>query len=172
MVFELIGVIVAGVLGGGVASLIRRLVPMLPRWSIPAAAGLGMLFVSITLEYAWFERTRAALPDQVEVALTNESSAPWRPWTYAVPLVNRFIAVDRRTLQTHDAAPTLRMVDLVAFARWTPPSRLTVVVDCADGRRVDLVPGVTLTEDGHVEGGTWHAMGRDHAVTRIACRSA
>ena len=131
-----------------------------------------MMTVAVSLEYSWFERTRDTLPEGVEVALTSESRAPWRPWTYAIPQVDRFLAVDRGSLRTHEAAPELRMVDLLAFARWTPPDRLAVVVDCEEGRRADIVPGVDFTGDGRIEGATWHRMGLDHPVTRIVVRAA
>ena len=172
MLYELIAVVAAGFLGGGLATIARRVLKALPRWSIPVAAGGAMMVVAVSLEYSWFDRTRESLPDGVEVALANESRAPWRPWTYLHPFVDRFIAVDRRSLRTHRAAPDLRMVDLVAFARWTAPQRLGVVLDCDDGRRADLVPGVGLTEDGRLEGATWHEMGPEPPATRIACATA
>lgn len=172
MLFELIAVVAAGFMGGGVASVARRVAKGLPRWTVPFAAGGAMMIVAVSLEYSWFSRTAQSLPDGVEVALTHESRAPWRPWTYVAPFVDRFIAVDRASVRTHEAAPDLRMVDLVAFARWSAPQRLGVVLDCEDGRRADLVPGVTFGEDGRIEGATWHEMGPDHPVTRIACAAA
>lgn len=172
MLYELIAVVAAGFLGGGLALIARRILRALPRWLIPVAAGGTMMGAAIALEYSWFERTREALPDGVEVALTNESRAPWRPWTYLAPMVDGFIAVDRRSVRTHEGAPDLRMVGLVAFARWTPPQRIAVVLDCKDERRADLVAGVALTDDGRLEGATWYEMGLDHPVTRLTCAPA
>ena len=169
MLLELLAVVFAGLAGGGVASLARRLVRALPRWLVPAAAGGAMIAVSVSLEYAWFDRTRDALPPRVEVALTHESRAPWRPWTYLAPFVDRFVAVDAGSVLTHPGAPDRRIVDLLAFARWTPPRRVRAAFDCAEGRRVDLVEGVTLGPGGAIEGAAWRDTGLDDPVTRSAC---
>lgn len=172
MLFELIAVITAGFLSAGLVLIGRRAVRAVPRWLVPVAAGAAMIVVAVSLEYSWYERTRDSLPEGIEVALTRENQAPWRPWTYLRPFVDRFIAVDRASVRTHEAAPELRMVDLVAFARWSPPQRLAVVVDCATGRRVDLSAGVTMTEDGGLDGARWHEMGLDHPLTRVACEAS
>lgn len=172
MIYELIASVTAGFVGGGVALIARNLIRTLPRWSIPVAAGSAMLIVAIALEYSWFGRTKDTLPAGVEVALTRESRAPWRPWTYVHPFVDRFVAVDRASAQTHEAAPGKRMIDLLVFARWQPTSRVRAVFDCVDGRRADIVEGVTMTNDGRLDGATWHETGLDHPVTRLACKSA
>lgn len=169
MLIELIAVIVAGVAAAGVVLAARRAVPALPRWLMPVAAGGAMLLTAISLEYSWFGRTVAGLPDGVEVALTHESREPWRPWTYAVPYVDRFIAVDAAGARTNEAAPGQRLVDLYAFGRWAPTQRLRAVFDCEQGRRADLRPGVTMAEDGTLEGATWHQTGPEDPVARAAC---
>ena len=128
-----------------------------------------LLGTAISLEYSWFDRTRATLPPGMEVALTRESRAFWRPWTYAVPYVDGFIAVDKAGARTHAASPGRTMADVYVFGRWTPAQRIPAVFDCVNGRRVDLGPGVTLSDDGGVEGGTWHETGLDDPVTAAAC---
>lgn len=170
MVFELIAVIAAGFLGGGVALVLRRGLPALPRWLVPVAAGAAMLVVAVSLEYSWFDRTAGDLPDGLDVVLTHEARAPWRPWTYAAPYVDRFVAVDRASLMTHEAAPDRRLATLVVFARWRSPTRVRAVFDCAAGRRADLAPGARLTDDGDVEGATWHTLDPDGPVMRSVCR--
>lgn len=172
MFYELIATIAAGFVGGGLALATRRIVGILPRWLVPVSAGGAMFAVAITLEYSWFTRTKDTLPDGVDVALTRESQAPWRPWTYAFPFVDRFIAVDAASARTHPAAPERRMMDLIVFTRWNPPSRVRAVFDCERGRRADIVEGVTLSEDGQLDGATWHETGLEHPVTGLACGSA
>lgn len=169
MLFELIAVISAGFVGGGAALIARRILKRLPRAAIPVAAGAAMLIVAITLEYSWFDRTREALPDSAVVALTHENRAPWRPWTYVRPYVDRFIVVDGASTRTNEAAPGQRMVDLVVFARWNAPTRVRAVFDCRDGRRADIGPGVTLGEGGTLEGATWYDTDLNHPVARAAC---
>ena len=169
MLMELLAAFSAALAAGGGAYLLRRLVPALPRWLVPAAAGAAMLFVTISLEYSWFARTARALPERVEVALADESRAPWRPWSYIWPQTSRFIAVDRRSTLTNPEAPDLRIVDLLVFQRWTLPRRIRAVFDCTAGRRADLLDGVTLGESGAIEGAEWRDTGLDDPITRTAC---
>lgn len=169
MLFELIAVLSAGFVGGGAVLLARRVYKPLPRALIPIGAGAAMLLVAIALEYAWFQRTQDALPDGVEVALTHESRAPWRPWTYLRPFVDSFVAVDTNSLREHDAAPRQRMVDLVVFTRWNAPRAIRAVFDCEEGRRADIGPGAQLSDDGTVTGAAWHETGLDHPVTARVC---
>ena len=70
MLFELIAVIVAGIAVAGIVLLTRRFLPAVPRWTAPVLAGLAMIAVSISLEYSWFGRTAATLPETMEVART------------------------------------------------------------------------------------------------------
>ena len=169
MLLELLAVAFAGLAGGGVASLARRLLRALPGWLVPVAAGGAMLAVAISLEYAWFDRTRAALPPHVEVAIPRESRAPWRPWTYLAPFVDGFVAVDGRSVRTHPAKPDQRIVNLLVFGRWAPVRRVPAAFDCAAGRRADLVEGATLGPGGAIGGASWRNTGLDDPVTRLAC---
>lgn len=169
MIFELIAVVVAGVAGAGVVLILRRIVPVLPRWLIPVGAGATMLAASISLEYSWFERNSAALPDGVEVATVHENKAFWRPWTYAFPYVDRFIAVDQIGMRQNEAADGQKMTSLYVFGRWTPTRRIRTIFDCEIGRRADLLPGVVLGADGSVPESAWIETGLDDPVTRIAC---
>lgn len=172
MVYELIAAIAAGFAAAGIALVSRSLIKTLPRWLTPIAAGAGMLGMAIFMEYGWFDRTTETLPDGIEVALTGENRAPWRPWTYAVPFVDRFLAVDTGTARTNPSLPDQKMVDLLLFARWQPPQRVRAVVDCANGRRADLHDGVSFAENGALVGARWLDMGLEHPVTRAACGAA
>lgn len=169
MLFELIAVIAAGFAAGGAMLLVQRAVSALPRWLVPLVAGAAMIATAVSLEYSWYGRTRAALPPGVEVALTRENRAPWRPWSYVFPYVDGFIAVDRGGARRNPAAPDQRMVDLYVFGRWAPTQRRQAVFDCARGRRADLGPGVTLGENGSVAGASWRDTGREDPVTAAAC---
>ncbi len=170
MIFELIAVIAAGLAGAGVGLLLGRLTAgRLPRWWVPVLAGAAMLGVAIASEYGWYPRTRAALPAGVEVAMTVEERAPYRPWTYVAPFVSRFLAVDTGAMRSHPAAPGQRIVEVYAFARWSPTRKLAVLVDCPGGRRADLGPGAGFAEGGTVSGVTWRDVGADDPVLRAAC---
>lgn len=172
MLFELIAVIVAGIAAGGLVSILRRGLPSLPRWAIPAVAGLAMIAMSLWLEYSWFGRVAATLPEGVELATTHENRSAWRPWTYAVPFVDRFIAVDRAGILTNDAAAGQRLTTLYVFGRWSPTRRVRAVFDCDGNRRADLLPGTVLTDDGRVPEAAWIETGRDDPVTNAVCEGA
>lgn len=169
MLFELIAVVVAGIAVGGLVTLLRRIVPAVPRWIIPVMAGAAMLTAAISLEYSWFPRTRDALPDGLRIAVTHESHAPWRPWTYAAPFVDRLIAVDMATMRTNTALPDQRMVDVYAFGRWAATQRVQTIIDCVTHRRADLAPGVSFADDGQVQGAVWVVATDDDPVMQTVC---
>ena len=82
MFWELIATILAGFMAAGVALSFRLLFKKLPRWIVPAAAGLGMLGFQIYSEYTWFEHTKSRLPDGVSVVATHADPAFYKPWSY------------------------------------------------------------------------------------------
>lgn len=142
MFLELIGVIVAGMAGAGVMMAVARLTGnRLPKWLIPVAAGAAMLGTTISSEYSWFSRTSENLPEGLSVVQTAESTAFYRPWTYAVPYINRFIALDGANLRTNADQPDLKMADLYFFGRWQPVQLVQVMVNCTTGKRADPALG-------------------------------
>lgn len=170
MVFELVAVVVAGFAGAGVMLLANKLLRgRLPRWLVPAAAGAAMLAMAVSNEYGWYSRTVGALPEGLEVATTAQDRAVYRPWTYLVPLVTRFLAVDTGSMRRNPAQEGQRIVDVYAFARWMPPRKLGVAVDCPGLRRADLLAGASFGADGAIEGVTWHEVGPDDPILRTAC---
>lgn len=171
MVFELIATISAGFAGYGVAALLQRLSGRrLPRALLPVAAGLAMLFVVIANEYGWYTRKLTTLPDGLQVAQTVESRSILRPWTLLKPAVSRFLAVDIKHARSHAARPDQYLVDVYAFARWYPPSRITVALDCANGRRADITDAVTVAEDGSINNAHWIDVGQADPVITATCQ--
>ena len=170
MFFELIGTLVAGVGAAGVVMLLGRLTGgRLPRWSMPVGAGLAMLSMAIWNEYTWFDRTRATLPDGVQVTATVQSRAAYRPWTYVVPFVHRFAAVDMATMRRHDAAPDMRLVTTVLMSRWGQPVQVPVVYDCAAARRAGGDIPFQLGDDGAIIAANWQALPVDDPALRLVC---
>jgi len=159
--------------GLGVAGIIllvnKALRGRLPRWLVPASAGLAMITFSIWSEYTWYPRTADSLPDEVVIAWSNENSAPWKPWTYFLPQTTRFVAVDTGTIRTNDAQPGQRMVDLYLMGRWAPGRQVRILVDCKDNRRADLMEGVTMDDAGGVDPDAWVTMPDDDPVLATAC---
>ncbi|WP_116131562.1 hypothetical protein [Tropicimonas sp. IMCC34043] len=171
MFLELIAAVVAGIMTAGIVMGLSRLSGgRLPRWLTPVAAGLGMIFVAMVLEYTWFERTKADLPETFVVTATHGLRQAWRPWTYGYPIVDRFVAVDAGSVRRHPGAPGLRIADLLAFGRWAPVRKVTMIWDC-EGRRVaPLVETVTLEESGAVTGAVWVPLAEDDTAAEALCK--
>lgn len=170
MFLELFATFAMGFGGAGLILLINKLLGgRLPRWLTPVCAGLAMIGFTIWSEYSWFNRTVKGLPDGLEVAWSHEASKPYKPWTYLLPQVDRFVAVDVLSVQTNDALPDQRMVDLFFFGRWAPARQLRVVMDCANNRRADLMEGVSMGPDGAVEDSAWIPLEPADPVLRTTC---
>jgi hypothetical protein len=136
----------------------------LPRWLVPVSAGAAMLAAGISSEYSWFSRTAGNLPEGLEIAQTVESRALWRPWTYAFPMINRFVAVDVANLRGNTDNADLFMADLYFFGRWQTVQTVEVIVDCADGRRADPALG-----DGSPP--VWRDAGFDDPIVSQVCEA-
>ncbi|MEE4188691.1 MAG: hypothetical protein V2I76_09635 [Roseobacter sp.] len=171
MFFELIGTIMAGVSTALILWAVNRtlLKGRLPSWLIPTAAGAAMLIATISSEYGWYERTTRAMPEGMVVAQTVEESVFYRPWTYAIPLVTRFIAVDQATTRTHPDQPKQRIVDLVIYGRWTRTAKVPVLFDCGNSRRADIVDGIEFGGNGEILGAEWIAVNSNDPVFTKAC---
>lgn len=172
MLFEFVAALVAGVALAGVMMLVRWASKgRLPRWIVPAAAGIGMLSYAIWSEYSWFTRATNAMPAGTVVTWKNEARSFWRPWSYYAPVVNRFTAVDLAHTQRHANHPGLVMADLLLSARWKMPARIKVVFDCNGSRRGDLVGGnVSVADDGTIVGVDWVAVPADDPALQAVCR--
>ncbi|QGZ28742.1 hypothetical protein [Stutzerimonas stutzeri] len=95
MIWHLIAAIVAAVAGAGVALLLRSLTrKRLPKWIIPAFAGLGMLAYTIHYEYTWFDTKQARLPQGSVVVSSEEGEMFWRPWTISFPMPLVYTVLD------------------------------------------------------------------------------
>lgn len=170
MLFEFIAAVVTGVALAGVAMLLRWISRgLLPKWIVPAMAGLGMLSYSIWSEYSWFDRMNIALPG-LAVSWKNEQTAFWRPWSYIEPVTTRFTAVDLKSAKRNPNQPGLVMIDILLLARWQPVTPVRVVFDCQNARRADLVDGnVSIADDGSLVGAEWIKLEPDDAALKIAC---
>jgi hypothetical protein len=171
MILELLASLVSGFALAGVVMLLRLIFKdRLPRWSVPAAAGLGMLSFAVWNEYDWVKRAEATLPDGVHIAWTNEEQAAWRPWTFLAPITTRFMAVDARNPRTHPQAPDQVIVRVVMMGRFVPGAEFPVVFDCAEGRSAELIDDrVRFEEDGRIEGAVWRDLPLTDPVLRTAC---
>ncbi|WP_424986430.1 hypothetical protein [Microbulbifer sp. S227A] len=171
MFLELIGTVFAGVAAAGVVMLLNRMSGgRLPRWAIPVFAGLAMISMTISMEYSWYERTRDTLPPEVEIAQTVEKKSLYQPWTYLVPYVNRFVAVDAASLKQHPGQPGQRIVDLYFFGRWSPLRKVPVAFDCAANRSAVLDGDTEFGSDGNITNANWQPAAAEADVLATACK--
>lgn len=170
MFLELIATIFAGIAFAGVVMVINKFTGgRLPKWVAPVAAGLGMIGMTISSEYSWYDRTKDLLPDGMTVVQEVESRALYRPWTYAVPFVNRFAAIDTVSVRTNEQVPEQRLVDLYFFGRWAPVSKLPVAVDCAQNLRANLADGAEFGADGQLVNADWITGTTDDPIIEATC---
>ncbi|MCB1310968.1 MAG: hypothetical protein KDK29_03335 [Sedimentitalea sp.] len=170
MFLELIATVFAGLAMAGVVMLVNRLTGgRLPRWTAPVAAGLAMLATTISNEYSWYSRTTEGLPEGLTVAQAVESRRAYRPWTYLVPYVDRFVALDEASLQRHPALPDQRIADLYFFGRWSPVKKMPVLFDCAGHRQASLMDGVEFDPDGQVSDAAWIRVEAGDPVLTAVC---
>lgn len=172
MFLELIGTVFAGFAFAGVVMVLNKLTGgRLPRWAAPVAAGAGMITMTIASEYSWYKRTLDALPDSLAVVQEVESRAFYRPWTYAVPFVDRFAAIDTVSVRTNDNVPDQRLVDLYFFGRWAPVSKMPVAVNCAENSRANLADGAEFGQDGRLLNPSWIRVTSDDPLVKATCEA-
>lgn len=170
MFLELIGTIFAGIAFAGVVMVLNKLTGgRLPRWMTPVAAGLGMIGMTIASEYSWYDRTRDTLPDGMTVIQEVESRAFYRPWTYAVPFVDRFAAIDAGSVRTNEQVPEQRLVELYLFGRWAPVSKLPVIVNCKEFSRANLADGAQFADDGRLLNADWIDVTANDPIVEATC---
>ena len=136
MAWDIIGMIAVGI---GMAAVVyaashalRKAGIWLPRWIMPAGIGLAMLGFTVWNEYSWYSRVTGQLPDTIAVLETGSGGKAWRPWSFVVPVVNRFALIDRAGLS--DGADGLRRGQVLFVERWQPTRYVTLDFDCAGDR--------------------------------------
>lgn len=151
MIWHWVAAVSAGLGAAGIALALRALSGRrLPRWIIPACAGLGLLAYQIHYEYDWYDHKRQQLPESAAVVSTEQSRMPWRPWTYLYPLTTAFSVVDRDKLVA-SRADGERLVEFIVYRfemqHRDVLTRQTYLMNCSaresvplidDGRRPDL----------------------------------
>lgn len=141
----------------------------LPRWMYPATAGLGMLLLTIHIEYSWFNQVTSSLPEEIEVVETFDYSVPYQPWTYLVPRINRFVAVDHTSTRTNVDVENLVLVDVILMERFSPTFVATNFVDCAAGARMLVGEDMELDESGLPVGDDWTQAGLEDPLIAAVC---
>ena len=161
--------VVACLMCWAVFHTLRR--PM-PRYLLPLIAGSVAIGYGIQAEYTWGSRTAGVLPDSFAVLREVEDRSVFAPWTWLVPKVVRFSAVDTAAIGRHPSHPDLRLVDVLLFERFHPVRRVPQLIDCAGERRADPGDGRAFTVDGLPEELVWRAFDEGDALPEAVCGTA
>ena len=173
MAIELIAAFIAAIACAGIGMLLRRMSGgRLPKWFVPAAAGAGMIGYAVVMEYGWYGRQAAALPEGVVVVWQDQRPQALRPWTMAFPMTSRFLAMDTRTLAAHPGGADLILAEVYGFARWQGIDQGLLVVDCAADRSVRLTTETRIDDAGTLTGGEWQPLAEGDTSAAVACERA
>jgi hypothetical protein len=172
MFIELIATVFAGFACAGIAMFLNIITgKRLPKWILPVAAGLGMIGMTISNEYTWFDRTAETLPEGITIAMTVDEQSWGRPWTQLWPYTKRFVAVDTATAQTNENLPDQRLADLYFFGRWSPVNQAPMLFDCTGARSALLIDGATFAADGTVTDADWQQMPAGDPILKLVCET-
>ncbi len=170
MLLQLLGTLVTGVAVAGVVMLAFRLSGRpSPRWMLPASAGLAMFGFHLWNEYTWFQRTAAALPQDMRVAATYATPSPLQPWTLVVPRIERFAVIDPRAIRWNETARGLRMVEVFLIARYMPTLTTVQIFDCQVPRRADMTRDMGFDAEGQPVGAEWVPLEQDDRLRQSVC---
>ena len=112
MIWHLVAVFSAGLGAAGIAFLLRSISRQkLPKWIIPAFAGIGMMGDQIYFEYNWFS---SKIFYMIVVTSSQASQVFWRPWTFVYPMTTVFTVVDTNQLQISER-DGLTLVEFIEY---------------------------------------------------------
>lgn len=170
-ILNLLGPVLLGIAVAGILLFAKRVlrVPM-PGWALPVGVAIGILGAHLYNEYTWFDRFRTELPEGMEVIRTGTSTSFLEPWTYIVPKVTRFAALDRNSVRTNPGQPGLRLAQVYLFQRYTPTASLLQVADCDNDRIAALSSETKFSEDGLPEDVAWSEVAADEPLYAAVCR--
>ncbi|MEM7226972.1 MAG: hypothetical protein AAF495_28645 [Pseudomonadota bacterium] len=169
MIYDLIATLAAGAGTAGLIYLVYRTVGRkAPRYLLPLAAGISMLSFAVWNEYSWFQRTKGQLPEQVRVVKTFTAQAPWQPWSYLVPMIDRFIAIDGANIRRNQALPGYALAEVIFVERRSPTVVSRQLFDCPGARRAD-VAAAAFDESGLPQDASWTAVAPDSLVFQAVC---
>lgn len=140
-----------------------------PRFLVPATIGTTIIAYNIWIGYSWYGRMVDEFPDGVRVVQTYETSVFWEPWTYLVPRINRFDAIDAAKTRRNPQHPDMRMVELLLVQRLGSNAMAQQLVDCRKGRIMDITAKTVMGEDGLPVKPAWVDLDPGHPLVRAAC---
>lgn len=168
MIWELIATVFAGLGAAGIVLGLRVFFRKMPKWLVPAGAGLGMLLFQIYSEYTWYGHTRSLLPQGTVVVAEIKETAPYKPWSYYKPQILRFVAVDTGKLLAVNDDKNIIQANLYFFERRMSAHTWPVLVDC----QKRLQANIRTTRNGIPEPGEWGKTEYTEKIAQAVCGQA
>jgi hypothetical protein len=170
MLLEFIAMVAAAFGAAGIVLLLNRITGRrLPKWLMPVAVAAAMMSFAVWSEYSWYDRVSSQLDPGVAVVDQDSRGAPWRPWSYFVPVTDSFLAVDLGRAVPHAVTEGQRFLNTYRFARWTQPQVATVLIDCRQARGIALEPGADFPVEAIPPENAWRPIPGDDPVLTAAC---
>ena len=166
MVWEWIATLFAGLGAAGIMLGLKRLFQKIPKWAVPAGAGLGMMLFQVYSEYTWYGHTRSLLPPGTEIVAEIPETAVYKPWSYIKPQVLKFVAVDTvKTIPVNGNGDVVQ-ANLYFFERRMSANTWPVLVDC----RKQMQANVKGMNNGTPEPDGWVRTPYTGKIAKSVCK--
>ena len=172
MLLELVSAIVVGISVGGVVHALRRwLLPMLPRWLVPAISGAAMMTIVIINDYQWFDVHSKRLSKDALVVHKSRYSSVLKPWTIVAPPVGRFVVMGKARAAENADNPDLVLTTLYLYERYRPLVQLHQVIHCGAKARADFEKASYIPKPGESLGTHWVSLSENDPILKQACKA-
>lgn len=170
MLTNLAVTIAMGAIGAGIVFLIAHLTG----WKKPGsayliAAAAGMLGFAIYDEYSWFDRAVAGMPTTHQVVRSYGTSIAYQPWTFAVPRIYKFDAVDMASARANPKAPDLLLIKVLRVTRNVSSEAVTTLVECRRSRFAEITPLTTFDDAGLPSNADWQSLDDHPQMRAVVC---
>lgn len=170
--------LVVTVLLAGIACLLlwvfcRQTGRHLPGYALPMVGASIAIAYGVYAEYSWASRMESGLPASIVVLERIDDRSALAPWTWIVPRVERFSAVDLSAIRRHPEYPNLRLSDVLLLQRFSPVLRVPQLVDCEQQRVTDVPTGNGFSQGGLPDGIEWQEReASDNFVSAVCSEKA
>ena len=171
MIIGIIGILMVGVTAGCILFIVSRLFKgILPAWIIPIGAAASMVIFYIYSEYAWFYRTSGSLPENVVVAQTYDTRQILQPWTYIVPKIEHFSAIDLNDIKSNNRSPGYKLFEVLLVTRYAKTGSSRQMINCNEQQRAFINDSTKFSDDGLPIRIKWDKIERDDPIFKKVCQ--
>lgn len=171
MLFILLGTFVAGIGAAGMVIVLYKFILNRPRpkGAVPIAAGCAMILLQIVLDYGWYSRATADFGNDVVVLQSAQGTSPLQPLSYIFPRTDRFLAIDKTSLQSNAALPGIKLATLFEAHKDGPTNTILQMIDCTGARRADWAGALPTTAQDLDGSAKWFDLSPSDPLIKAAC---